>query len=82
VAIKVIRNVQKYRDAAIIEIDVLRALAKHDKTGSRSVLSYDMTYLVLPPYLAPLTVGDRGCQCALNSYEEGPDFAQDVFCSV
>ncbi|BBN11000.1 hypothetical protein Mp_5g08240 [Marchantia polymorpha subsp. ruderalis] len=35
VAIKVIRNVQKYRDAAMIEIDVLRALAKHDKTGSR-----------------------------------------------
>lgn len=41
VAIKVIRNVQKYRDAAMIEIDVLCALAKHDKTGSRSVLSYD-----------------------------------------
>ena len=38
VAIKVIRNVQKYRDAAMIEIDVLRVLAKHDKTGSRSVL--------------------------------------------
>eukprot|EP00850_Spirogloea_muscicola_P004530 SM000019S05074 [mRNA] locus=s19:737735:741346:- [translate_table: standard] len=35
VAIKVIRNVQKYRDAAMIEIDVLTALAKHDKTGSR-----------------------------------------------
>lgn len=35
VAIKVIRNVQKYRDAAMIEIDVLRVLAKHDKTGSR-----------------------------------------------
>ena len=35
-AIKVIRNVQKYRDAAMIEIDVLRALAKSDKTGIRS----------------------------------------------
>jgi len=35
VAIKVIRNVQKYRDAAMIEIDVLRTLAKNDKTGSR-----------------------------------------------
>ncbi|MCO5585838.1 hypothetical protein L7F22_039771 [Adiantum nelumboides] len=35
VAIKVIRNVQKYRDAAMIEIDVLRVLAKHDRTGSR-----------------------------------------------
>jgi dual-specificity kinase len=36
VAIKVIRNVQKYRDAAMIEIDVLRTLAKNDKTGMRS----------------------------------------------
>eukprot|EP00249_Psilotum_nudum_P024877 c29316_g1_i1 orf=503-1483(+) len=35
VAIKVIRNIQKYRDAAMIEIDVLHVLAKHDKTGSR-----------------------------------------------
>ncbi|KAH6559449.1 hypothetical protein KP509_1Z008500 [Ceratopteris richardii] len=38
VAIKVIRNVQKYRDAAMIEIDVLRVLAKHDRTGSRGCL--------------------------------------------
>lgn len=37
VAIKVIRNIQKYRDAAMIELDVLRVLAKHDKTGSRFV---------------------------------------------
>ncbi|GBG63154.1 hypothetical protein CBR_g36923 [Chara braunii] len=35
VAVKVIRNVPKYRDAAMIEIDVLHTLAKHDKTGSR-----------------------------------------------
>ncbi|CAI5961275.1 unnamed protein product [Closterium sp. NIES-65] len=35
VAIKVIRNVQKYRDAAMIEIDVLTTLAKHDKFGQR-----------------------------------------------
>ncbi|KAJ7523094.1 hypothetical protein O6H91_18G037200 [Diphasiastrum complanatum] len=35
VAIKLIRNVQKYRDAAMIEIDVLRVLAKNDKGGSR-----------------------------------------------
>jgi dual-specificity kinase len=38
VAIKVIRSVQKYRDAAMIEIDVLRTLAKNDRTGSRCVL--------------------------------------------
>ena len=37
VAIKVIRNVQKYRDAAMIEIDVLTTLAKHDKCNQRSV---------------------------------------------
>ncbi len=34
-AIKVIRSVQKYRDAAMIEIDVLRTLAKNDRIGSR-----------------------------------------------
>lgn len=67
VAIKVIRNVQKYRDAAMIEIDVLRALAKHDKTGSRSVLSYDYDLSSSAssstlPYLAPLTLdARRGC---------------------
>eukprot|EP01018_Ginkgo_biloba_P013914 Gb_36852 [translate_table: standard] len=38
VAIKVIRNVRKYRAAAMIEIDVLRTLAKHDKTASRGCL--------------------------------------------
>ena len=38
VAIKVIRNVQKYRDAAMIEIDVLRTLAKNDKMGIRCEL--------------------------------------------
>lgn len=35
VAIKVIRNVQKYRDAAMIEIDVLSELHKHDRAGQR-----------------------------------------------
>mmetsp|Transcript_38014 Transcript_38014/g.82650 ORF Transcript_38014/g.82650 Transcript_38014/m.82650 type:complete len:510 (-) Transcript_38014:270-1799(-) len=34
-AIKVIRNVQKYRDAAMIEIDVLRTIAKADPKGRR-----------------------------------------------
>jgi dual-specificity kinase len=37
VAIKVIRNVQKYRDAAMIEIDVLQTLQKHDRAGLRYV---------------------------------------------
>ena len=35
VAIKVVRNVPKYRAAAVIEIDVLRTLANHDKAGKR-----------------------------------------------
>ncbi|EFJ20930.1 hypothetical protein SELMODRAFT_176785 [Selaginella moellendorffii] len=38
VAVKVIRNVPKYREAALIEIDVLRALRKHDKNGKRGCL--------------------------------------------
>lgn len=37
VAIKVVRSAEKYREAAMIEVDVLRTLGKHDKTGSRSV---------------------------------------------
>lgn len=30
VAIKVVRSIQKYREAAMIEIDVLQKLARHD----------------------------------------------------
>ena len=32
-AIKIIRNVQKYRDAAMIEIDVLKTVQKSDPEG-------------------------------------------------
>ena len=35
VAIKIVRSLQKYREAAMIEIDVLQRLGKHDFTGSR-----------------------------------------------
>lgn len=35
VAIKIVRGIKKYRDAAMIEIDVLQQLGKHDKGGSR-----------------------------------------------
>ncbi|XP_020528374.1 serine/threonine-protein kinase AFC1 isoform X1 [Amborella trichopoda] len=38
VAIKVIRNIPKYRHAAMTEIDVLCTLAKHDTAGSRCCL--------------------------------------------
>lgn len=35
VAIKIVRGIKKYREAAMIEIDVLQQLGKHDKNGSR-----------------------------------------------
>ncbi|MED6193681.1 Serine/threonine-protein kinase afc2, variant 2 [Stylosanthes scabra] len=37
VAIKIVRGVKKYREAAMIEIEVLQQLGKHDKGGSRCV---------------------------------------------
>lgn len=37
VAIKVVRSIHKYREAAMIEIDVLQKLAKHDIGSSRCV---------------------------------------------
>lgn len=37
VAIKIVRSILKYREAAMIEIDVLQRLAKHDPGGSRCV---------------------------------------------
>lgn len=35
VAIKIVRGIKKYREAAMIEIDMLQQLGKHDKGGSR-----------------------------------------------
>ncbi|GAB2272464.1 CAAX prenyl protease 1 [Dionaea muscipula] len=37
VAIKVVRSIDKYRDAAMIEIDVLQKLSSHDVGGARCV---------------------------------------------
>ncbi|XP_019187257.1 PREDICTED: serine/threonine-protein kinase AFC1 [Ipomoea nil] len=37
VAIKVVRSIHKYRDAAMVEIDVLQKLARHDIGGKRCV---------------------------------------------
>ncbi|KAJ4977620.1 hypothetical protein NE237_008400 [Protea cynaroides] len=37
VAIKIVRSIHKYREAAMIEIDVLQKLAKHDISGTRCV---------------------------------------------
>lgn len=35
VAIKVVRGIKKYREAAMIEVEVLQLLGKYDKSGSR-----------------------------------------------
>ena len=35
VAIKIVRGIKKYREAAMIEIDMLQQLGKCDKNGSR-----------------------------------------------
>lgn len=35
VAIKIVRGIKKYREAAMIEIDMLQQLGKHDKNGAR-----------------------------------------------
>ncbi|XP_052172980.1 serine/threonine-protein kinase AFC1 isoform X2 [Diospyros lotus] len=37
VAIKIVRSIHKYREAAMIEIDVLQKLARHDMGGTRCV---------------------------------------------
>ncbi|KAE9601406.1 putative dual-specificity kinase CMGC-CLK family [Lupinus albus] len=38
VAIKIVRGLEKYREAAMIEIEVLQQLGKHDKGGYRLVI--------------------------------------------
>lgn len=35
VAVKIVRGVKKYREAAMIEIEMLQQLGKHDKSGNR-----------------------------------------------
>ncbi|CAK7353394.1 unnamed protein product [Dovyalis caffra] len=37
VAIKVVRSIRKYRDAAMIEVDILQHIAKNEKASSRCV---------------------------------------------
>lgn len=44
VAVKVVRSISKYRSAAMIEIDVLNLLAKHDKDGSRYLSGLRVAY--------------------------------------
>lgn len=40
VAIKIIRSIKKYRDAAMIEIDVLQKLVKSDKGRTRYLSNF------------------------------------------
>jgi dual-specificity kinase len=35
VAIKFVRSVKKYREAAMLEVDVLQLLGKYDRNGSQ-----------------------------------------------
>ncbi|XP_061346981.1 serine/threonine-protein kinase AFC2-like isoform X2 [Gastrolobium bilobum] len=37
VAVKVVRSIRKYREAAMLEVDVLQLLGKYDRSGSRCV---------------------------------------------
>ncbi|KAH1246160.1 Serine/threonine-protein kinase AFC2 [Glycine max] len=37
VAIKIVRGIKKYREAAMVEIEVLQQLGKHDKGSNRCV---------------------------------------------
>ena len=40
VAIKVVRDIKKYQEAAEIEIDILKRLARHDPTNTRYATIY------------------------------------------
>lgn len=42
VAIKIVRGLQKYREAAMIEVDVLRKVGKYDRNGTR----YDSNFFL------------------------------------
>lgn len=46
VAIKVVRSIKKYRDAAMIEVDILQHLAKHEK-GSSGYLYFSFWQIAL-----------------------------------
>ncbi|XP_019176122.1 PREDICTED: serine/threonine-protein kinase AFC2-like isoform X1 [Ipomoea nil] len=37
VAIKIVRSIKKYREAAMVEVDVLQLLGRYDRSGSRCV---------------------------------------------
>lgn len=67
-AIKVVRSIRKYRDAAMIEIDVLQHLAKNDKGCSSQYVSCGLqlieTFLMLSCVLTFPRVGWSMQLCA------------------
>ena len=50
VAIKVTRGLQKYREEALIEIDVLREVGKYDKSGKRYVIAFRLNVILTNRY--------------------------------
>ncbi|CAG2161345.1 unnamed protein product [Oppiella nova] len=49
-ALKVIKNVKKYRDAAKLEINVLEKIAQKDPNGRKLSQFYNLTKLIVPVY--------------------------------
>ena len=70
VAIKVVRSADSYREAAMIEIDVLRILANKDRMGSRGCVEMKRWFRRLVGVVS--TVSKKGCLVLkLNMYMEG-----------
>lgn len=44
VAVKIIRNVERYRDAARLEINVLKEISRRDSSGRRYARVYHVTF--------------------------------------
>ena len=68
VAIKVVRSIKKYREAAMIEVDVLQLLGKYDRNGSRWVYfschGYFFCFLAVVKWnLGQLLSGFILCSC-------------------
>lgn len=70
VAIKVIRSIQKYRDAAMVEIDVLQRLAKNDEGNSGYVASRCLVFHGSTSNLLVLFISPFGsCVKMLNWFD-------------
>lgn len=54
-AIKVVRSIRKYREAAMLEVDVLQHLAKNDRGNSRYE-SYGVNWILELVYCSLLII--------------------------